>query len=143
MYEIKSIGEDAYKLNPPMFSLRYENGELKSISVNCRNLNAHFQTEQWCYDFHRYIQLSKKELKEIEALLLENEDDWGVLNSVYDRLFELRNKYYERVLDEDGVLKDKFYHYEVIAYHCCPNVKRSLKTVSYVNQMIGVYANCL
>lgn len=140
-YEIISIGK--CKNNPPMYSLRYENGELKSISVNRINLQAHFQTDLWTYDFMRYIQISKKQLKEIETELLNSKDDWGKLNEIYDKLFELRNKHYERVLDKNGYLKKKYSHYGTIAYRCCPNVKRGLKTVDYINSLLGVYANCL
>ena len=142
MYEIISIGKVKSGLNPPLFSLRYENNELKSISCNRRNLQAHFQTTLWTYDFYRYVQISKKELKEIETILLNNPDDWDVLNNVYDRLFKLRKKHYDKVLDKDGILKDKYHRYSVIAHRCC-NVKRSLKTVDYINQLLGVYSNNL
>lgn len=136
-----SIGGD--NLNSPMFHIRIKDNEIVGIDVHSDLLKCHFRLDQWAYDFYHYVKISRKYMNEIGLGLINNKDNWDELNKLHDKLFKLRQRHFEDNFDEKGVLSLRNYHYEVIAYRCCPNIKRSLKTVYYINQLLGVYANFL
>ena len=126
-----------------MYHIKINDGEIEGIDVYSSTLKCHFRLTQWTYDFYRYVKINKKQMQDIGEALIRNKDDWTELNKLHDVLFSLRQKHFKDNFDEKGVLSLRNYHYDVIAYRCCPNVKRSLKTVDYINQLLGVHANKL
>ena len=142
MKETILIGGD--NRNPPMYKIEVEDNEVKRIDVYSSTLKCHFEAEQWAYDFHRYIQLNKKELNEVGTALIDNKEDWGELNNLHDKLFDLYMRHFDRNFDKDtGYLSERNNHYSTIAYRCINFVPRKFKTINYINQLLGVYANNL
>lgn len=113
------------------------------IYIFCKDLKLHFKNKLWCYDYHRYIYVNQKVLNEIGFTLIENKNDWDIINNCCDKLRNLRNKQYNEILDKNGIVKEKYHKYSVIAYRCCDFIHRKYKTIDYINQLIGVYANQL
>ena len=113
------------------------------ICIFSRDMGKYFQNNLWCYDYHRYIKVNQKDLNNIGFTLINNKDDWNIINKCYEKLSKLRNKQYSMIYDDKGMLKKKYNNYGVIAYRCCGFIHRKYKTVDYINQLLGIYANKL
>ena len=126
----------------PQYIIKYENDNVKQIDVNTNTLKCHFMTNQLVGDYVRYVEVSKKQLNELGNLLSKNKDDWIELNKIHDLLFDVYMKHLDKYFDGDGVLKNVYNHYSTIGYRCV-DIKRSLITIDYINNLLGVHASKL
>ena len=107
-------------------------------SIYSKYLKCYFENKRYVCDYQRYIEVNQNELNQIGYDLIETND---MYNEIYDILSEIKQKHLDKHYDDKGMLKNKYYHYSVIAYRCMENYKKV--TENDINLLLGVYANKL